>query len=351
MGMFEDGEKGSPVIACELMETALKRSKGVNPALDAVFIEKKYADALKKNISKYPFAQVVPGNYEKEVEQLKQLGQGRSLFLYVDPYGVKHLDCNVFCVLSSLYESAEVLLNFNSFGFFRAACAQLGVEYNDVEEFDEILEIDPWTYSPGSDASSQLTRAIGGDYWRDIVLDYMRGEIDGYEAELRLTVEFCNHLRGSYKYVLNIPVKMGESHHPKYRMIHMSNHHDGCLLMYESMRKRLDDLFDIQHDGQTSLFKQDKENNYVNVEEELRKFDMHVEGYEEYIQLEIVLAEFVTCLELGLTLKELRDHVKELEKAGKIDVKRTPEFSERTGKRLTFIESNHSKKIYVRKHK
>lgn len=347
-GRFDDGEPGSPVIACEQMMGALTRPTE-SPRLDAIFIEKSHSKALENELQKFPFAQVIPGKYESEISNVKKYGNGRNLFLYVDPYGIKHLDCSLFDELPALYDSAEVLLNFNSFGFFRAACRLFKIEC-DVCDFDDAEERDPWDEQDDTDGTARLSKIVGGDYWKPIIEKYQAEEINGYEAEVELAEAFCKRLSNAFEYVLNIPIRMGEFQRPKYRMIHMSNHHDGCLLMYDNMQRRLTELRLLQRGCQGSLFSQDSENGYVSIEETLSKFDAHLRAHVDYELLEKAIASFVVGNKLGVSVKELRERVRVLEIEGIIDVKRIPEYT-KTGNRSRFMASKGKQKIMIRKHR
>ena len=89
----------------------------------------------------------------------------------------------------------------------------------------------------------------------DIVRDFQAGRIDGYQAERRLSAEYKQHLKQKYKYVLDMPIRLKPGQRPKYRMIHVCDHEDGCFLMAENMQRRKDELFvNIQQNGQLSLF-------------------------------------------------------------------------------------------------
>src|SRR5690606_37262236 len=69
---------------------------------------------------------------------------GYNVFLYIDPYGIKALDCHLFDKFAEYgFNSIELLINMNSFGFIREACRALGVAYSDVGSFDELVEYEP----------------------------------------------------------------------------------------------------------------------------------------------------------------------------------------------------------------
>lgn len=347
-GMFDDGSPGSPVIACRRIDAALERNRTGNAGVTALFVEKNYAADLRVNVASFKYASVHEGSYEKLPDYLlNDSFRNDNLFLYVDPYGVKHLDMSFLARVSKLFASAEALINLNSFGLFRAACAVFNVSFDDVEDLEFLVELDPGLDDPPSKNEWKLTRACGGEYWKEIVLDYKAGVIDGYQAEERLAKEYCKRLHSSYQYVQNLPIRIREGNHPKYRMIHATNHHDGCLLMYGTMYERLVDMKLIQHGGQRQLFMSNDTGDYIDVDEEIERFKVFVSGKSEFVLLESVLAEYVSIAGLTLPLKELKQAIRGFEKSGIVEVKRYPALTGK-GTPRTFMESKSGKTVEVR---
>lgn len=66
-----------------------------------------------------------------------------------------------------------------------------------------------------SQSINELNAIAGGDYWQDIINQYKAGTIDGYEAEARFSEQYCQRLRQSYKYVLNMPLRIKKDQRPK----------------------------------------------------------------------------------------------------------------------------------------
>lgn len=242
-GRFDDGNKGSPLIALEIINDCLKRTTVQRARVESCFIELNHADDLRGNIHNYRDTSVeidiVSGKYEEHIENKLRGKWGYNVFLYIDPYGIKALDCHLFDKFAEYgFNSIELLINMNSFGFIREACRALGVAYSDVESFDELVEYEPSIMDSSSKSIQALNNIAGGDYWRAIVEDYKAHKINGYEAERRFSEEYCKRLKRKYKYVLNMPIRLKVGQRPKYRMIHATNHEDGCILMYENMCRR-----------------------------------------------------------------------------------------------------------------
>jgi three-Cys-motif partner protein len=201
---------------------------------------------------------VIAGKYEEQIEGLLSGKKGNNVFLYIDPYGIKALDSALFDKFDTYgFASLEMLINFNSFGFFRDACRVMSVDYKSDEalwDLDDLVEYDPTPINATKQSEDLLISIAGGDYWKSIVTDYKAGKINGYQAEKRLSAEYKQRLRKRYAYVLDMPIRLKAGQRPKYRMIHVCDHEDGCFLMAQNMQKRKDDLFiNVQQGGQLSL--------------------------------------------------------------------------------------------------
>lgn len=124
-GKFTDGNDGSPLIALRIREQCLEHTTrvGKDGAIQTCFIELNHAIDLENNIGaigwSYDQPRVISGRYEKNIEECLQQKQGYNVFLYIDPYGIKALDFDMFQKFRCMgFNSFEMLINFNSFGFF-----------------------------------------------------------------------------------------------------------------------------------------------------------------------------------------------------------------------------------------
>jgi len=336
------------LIALEIIKECLQSSSISNPVVQFCFIELNHADSLGQNISGYPNAEVIPGKFEDNIKAMLQGKEGHNIFLYIDPYGIKAINCGLFDELSNCgFNSIEMLINLNSFGFLREACRVLGASYEDVESFDEIVEYDPTIMETSEKSAEELTQIAGGDYWKEIVEDYKSGKINGYQAEFEFSRQFYTRLNQSYKYVLNMPIRLREGQHPKYRLIHVTNHQDGCCLMVENMCKRREVLQKIQTCGQMKIFDETVDNQLIHHEEILKLFEAHLSKYTDETLLNIIIADFYTQNGLVCDYKMLIDIIKNLEAAEKISIRRDPPFR-KNGTPTRFYSQNRNKTIFVR---
>ena len=259
-GKFDDGNPGSPLIALDIFKKGLAITRLDGKAqIRAAFIDLNYASDLEINLRSYKGVTIVSGAYEDTIEELLKSQIGCNIFLYIDPYGIKALDCTKFDAFANgRFNSIELLINMNSFGFIREACNAMGTKFkiDDSGFFDDLVEYDPTILDATDKSIEALNRIAGGDYWKDIIVRYKNGEIDGYKAEEYFSEQYCQRLGKSYKYVLNMPIRIQQNQHPKYRMIHATNHPDGCVLMADNICNRWELLKNIQNSGQLTLFQE-----------------------------------------------------------------------------------------------
>lgn len=366
-GKFEDGNPGSPLIALEKREDCLRRTKRADKlgAIKTCFIDLNYAEELKENVLSvnpiYDKPIVISGRYEEKIEQCLQDKQGNNIFLYIDPYGIKALDSNLFDKFQTYgFYTFEMLINFNSFGFFRDACRVMNVDYkNDdaLSDLDDLVEYEPTIVNTSKQSEDLLTRIAGGDYWKDIVADYRNKKINGYQAERRLSVEYKQRLKQRYKYVLDMPIRLKEGQRPKYRMIHVCDHEDGCFLMAQNMQKQKEELFfRIQKSGQLSLFDlstdytSSVEGELLTKEEIAQKVKQTLNRFSEEIRITKFLALFVNEHGLVCEFKMIYDILEEFKIMGMIDIIRIPEKT-KGGQISKFWEEKDGRKIIIRRHR
>lgn len=352
LGIFEDGSFGSPIIALQALQNSIEVSRNQSANVHAWFGDIQFADVLQENLaqhkSKYSDIsfEVHDTPYEMAIPKWS-IGKGGNTFLYLDPFGIRSLKMQELFTMQNVFNSTEILLNLNSFGFFREACRVYGTEIKDIEQLNEIEQFaQPEDLAEGQ-IESWLNDVAGGTYWQVIVQDYKRGLINGYQAERRFSEEFCQHFHEGYKYVLNLPLRTADANRPKYRMVHATNHPDGCILMYEQMSKQAEVWFRMRSGGQQSLFDQTVEGDlveYKDIKEELTSF---TRMYTRYVSVNEFLATYLTKRGVICKIAEIRSLLKELEKEGKVFIRRDPEFTE-TGKPSNFWTNSANKKVFIK---
>lgn len=267
-GRFADGSKGSPLIALSKLQ-AIESRKGPKVAAQFILAEANQDSRLKlgdsfddaRGKSGYINEPIICPDFQSAVSAARSFKfrkgcRPSTFFFYIDPFGVKDLRMDLLGG-SPNPNHTEVLLNFNSVGFIRDACAALEAILtvpNEIEVADEPLDYD----LPAAERIERLTSCIGSDDWIDLIRSKKNGTADFWETEYQIARLFCKNASSSYKYVTNMPIKdMKRGAYGrgliKYRMIHMTNHADGCVLMNNDMLKRNEE----KQTKQTELFKVD----------------------------------------------------------------------------------------------
>lgn len=357
-GKFDDGNPGSPIIALNSLQTSLNVSK--HPAIPKVnmqFIELNHAKELENNIpyEHKSLCEVIDGAFENNIISIlnKAITSNKktNVFLYIDPYGIKALNANLFDSLSNSFNTAELLINFNSFGFIREACRVKKISFreNESEVFKDLEEYD----SSILNSIQELNDIAGGDYWQNIIENYRQGNIDCYQAEKEISNKYKLRLRNKYKYVLDMPIRIKSGNHPKYRMVFATNHPDGCMLMGDNIAKRTDELIvDIQHYGQLSLLSETAENESIDYETLTENVKSLLNKTYGFIRLNQFIADFyneygVLC-EVSQLSSGQESILKTLEKINYIEVKRDPAITEK-GKATTFWQENTKHKLLLKR--
>ena len=354
-GKFTDGNFGSPMIALDIFSERLRDSSAssrTNRFIDANFIELDHSEKLKENLIPYQstsnlLVSVHAGKYEKRIRQILDSRQGKSnfnLFLYLDPYGFRTLDFNFLTSLPQKnFYSVELLINFNSFGFLRVACKCLKIEFKNDIDFGYLQERDGVEDFSINDATEEmLNRVAGGDYWKELVRHYYRENATFYDLEKTFAEQFCEKLKTRYLYVLNMPIRTRESHSPKYRMIHATNHPDGAILMADNIFRREELLREIQLHGQQTLFGNDSNGDDIKY-----SLETYLTKIQSFRRLNIVMAEFFTECGVQCESGEFSRIIGRLEHEGKLELIRNPAKT-KTGRPSTFCKESKDNTIKLR---
>lgn len=255
-----------------------------------------------------------------------------TFFYYIDPYGIK--DFKLILVAGSPVPGhTEVLLNFNSPGFIRDARAALKVALTEQDE-DVMWSVAFAEDVPTTTRVERLNEAIGSDGWVELVTAYGRGEMTHRQLEIEVSTLLCRNAQSYYRYVTNMPirdvsVRREDNGAIKYRLIHMTNNHDGCVLMNDNMVKRNRDEQVIQQ----QLFLVDIDGNDIDpdaISSSMRKAVMAL-PLNKPVSMWTVLADVIT--EVGVfdrSTAVLKAYLGPLIEEGLVE--RVEKFTPKTGK-------------------
>ena len=346
-GKFDDGSDGSPLIALECIKKDLSNTNYYGQRIKAYFIELNYYKDLESNLSEVYVdnlnVEVVGGKFEDNIDRILDNHLLDTIFLYVDPYGIKALDIKKFCSFkTNESKSVEMLINFNTWGFLREACRVLKADFKLDDEISSYLI----EYEPSNNINrEELSRIVGGDFWVNIVCDFKNQVITQKEAEKQLAEGIANSLKNKYKYVLNVPVKSNPDNKvPKYRLFYVTNHEEGCLIMADIMYKRINESFERQQGGQMSIFDFTTEGDLESREKTKQMIKDTLA--DEPIHLNSFLCEFFTKFGIESGSSKLIEYIKDLESEGFLAINRIPPKT-KTGQKSTFTRESKKQKVVL----
>ncbi|MCL2520350.1 MAG: three-Cys-motif partner protein TcmP [Spirochaetaceae bacterium] len=209
-GKFDDGKDGSPLTALhklnEIIDNKHKNNRSI-PTVSMKFIELNWADELNINIPQHyqQWSEIINGKFEDNIKNLLQnTPKDFNIFLYIDPYGIKALNATLFKELPTKFNTAELLINFNSHGFLREACRVKKITLREQEDefFSDLKEYDSSIFQH----INELNDIADGDYWQAIIEEYYQEEINWYQAEQKFSYQYKQCLKKKYKYVLDMPI-------------------------------------------------------------------------------------------------------------------------------------------------
>lgn len=274
-GCFKNGEDGSPFLALKARREAMNKNPGQRRGwIEVSFIESEHAKILSDNLVRcFPGESgysVEDGAFEEKVLPLVSQHTEKNLFLYLDPFGIKSLRFGVFEALTKFlrFPSIEILMNFNSFGFIRAAMSILAKDGQvtsrwDSEQLNAHLN-SMGTFDATLSSIEDLNAVAHGTYWIQILQHYAGMPRGFKEAEKEFSEAYRAELSRIFRYVLRMPIGKKDGKTPEYCMFFMTNHPKGCCLMANNMMKRSEYLrLELHNAGQMDLFSKDVDSQLV----------------------------------------------------------------------------------------
>ena len=160
-------------------------------------------------------------------------------------------------------------------------------------------------------------------------------------------MKYCEKLRLCFNFVLNMPLRIKQGQRPKYRMIHATNHQDGCLLMVDNICNRWEAWREVQSAGQMSLFEEDANNQIIDESEIEEKMMSFFSRLSNYVSLHIALAYFF--MQYGPICKSgvIKQKLKAFEKQGLLLIYREPQTTP-TGRPATFMDEKTNQKVKIK---
>lgn len=351
-GIFDDGQLGSPLIALQCIFESINHARRELVPINTYFIELNYYVELEKNVSAFfennscncVTYKVLPGKFEDNIDKLLENHFGDTIFLYIDPYGIKAIDVEKFNSFKTSYnKSVELLINFNTWGFFREACRVLKKDFKMNASMKEYLI----EYDPDNKLNrDELSKIAGSDFWIEIVQNYKNNIISSTEAESLLARGIEANFKKKYKYVLNVPVMSSDNAViPKYRLFYLTNHEQGYIIMSETMFKGIQEALVENRNGQLSLFEIDNKGDLC-FNEKITTAILNELTFDDE-RIDPFLCRIISKYGLIAPPSKIREVIRQLEINNCLVVERFPKYTY-TGKLSVAITEKNSK-IYVKR--
>jgi len=221
-GIYDDHSPGSPLIMCAAAERVV-RGKYI-----ALFVNhnpvhhEKLEEVLTKNGWRSRAIPVL-GDSTALLAQLSTLLRSQTVFLYLDPYGLKGCEfatLEPFLTRDKKY-STEIVINMSM-----PTTHRLAARHATAKGYSSRHEI--------AKRHERLSRVFGGDYWKDILWSTaLRAE----EKETALMEQY-RHLISTYlPYTGSCPVRRSKEARIKYFITFASRHPHAMVLMNDAMCK------------------------------------------------------------------------------------------------------------------
>ena len=225
-GKFSDGSQGSPLIICQqIKQHAPARAT-------AYFVNKRPAhhDALSRTIKGFTDAGIahpVLGQSQTVLADLTTQLTDQSLFVYLDPFGIK--GCTFSATKRLLQRGAsastELLMTISTPILHRLAARRRANS--------------PAQTSPIVTRFHSLLDDVFGDVpWRDIMYD---AQLTSAQKEERVIAAYCDQLRQYTRYACCCPVRNRDDERVKYYIVFASRHVHALCLMNDIMLNAYND--------------------------------------------------------------------------------------------------------------
>jgi len=240
------------------------------------------------------------------------------------------------------FNSVEILLNFNTFGFLREGCRLLkpGLIMRPDDQDDPEYESDLVSVST-------LNEIAGGDYWQAIIDQYYETH-DFKSAEEALSLAYSVKLKEHFRYVLNMPIKTKLTNIPKYRIIHGTSHPDGLILMADTMNRRWMEFKRQQQGGQHEMAFVWEMPDYNLSTQPIPPIETAIQ---ECVSGRLELKSMLACVfdQTGIrySRSDIIDCLKRLEASGNVSVERTPELTNTGRKRTAWDHDSKDYKVFI----
>lgn len=224
---YDDGSKGSPLLMAEFSDVCSNWSKPVRLSIINVEPDKAIFQSLETATGEWKEKKIVE-NINSRFEDsilvvLRKIGNSPTLF-FIDPFGPTGVRfSHVSPILQRNPAITELIINFDTDGLYRIACAAISPNNNPKAAQTNI---------------ENVTSIIGGDSW---LKDFSGSKLNSERDEELLLSEYISNICKYRFNVVNYAIREALKNKPKYQFIYCTRHNDGVYLMNDFIRAE-DDL-------------------------------------------------------------------------------------------------------------
>lgn len=250
-GLFEDGTEGSPIIMCRAIQNiAPNKARAI-----LINADKNHHAALSDNLKSLnllQYAELHMGDCNVLLPQIASTLGDKTVFLYLDPYG---LNCNFATIdhfLNRKNSSTEIMIHLPTATIHRFA----GREAIQKGTLDENTKVE---------RHAKLTEVMGGDYWSPIMLEE---RMSTKVREDSLVKKYCDRLaqNGYLTFTGACPIQEKYSSGTKYHLVFASGHREAREILNDVMLKSFKDYMH-ETEVQNTLFADQKWQDWRSLDE------------------------------------------------------------------------------------
>lgn len=224
---YDDGSDGSPVLMAKFSDICATWSRPVN--LQIINVEPDLATFQSLEIATQEWKEKgvvenINSKFEDSIPTILARIVGSPTLFFIDPFGPTGVRfSNLIPILQRNSAITELIINFDTDGLYRIACAAISENIN------------PKTAQTNAD---NVTSVIGSDSW---LVQFKASKPTTEQGEEILLREYVSNL-GKYGFnVADYAIREALNKKPKYHFIYCTRHNDGVFLMNDFIREE-DDL-------------------------------------------------------------------------------------------------------------
>lgn len=240
---YEDGSEGSPVLMAKFSDVCSNWSRPVNLRIINVEPDSVTFQSLEKATQDWEekgIVENISSRFEDSIPTiLSKIEKSPTLF-FIDPFGPTSVRfSNLIPILKRSPAITELIINFDTDGLYRIACAAISEKNN------------PKTAQTNAE---NVTSVIGSDNW---LKQFTASKLITEQGEEILLREYISNLCKYGFTVVDYAIKEALNTKPKYHFIYCTRHKDGVYLMNDFIRAEEDLIYGEYVEDNLPMFQEE----------------------------------------------------------------------------------------------